>query len=217
MRSIEDLTTKARIRDAAIELFARDGIAATGVRAVAERAGVSPGLVNHHFGSKEGLRQACDDHVVAVIREGKSAAMSAGPGLDPVASLRQTAAGAPLMRYLARVLVEGSPTVAKLVDDLVRDATAYMEQGVAAGMLRPTGYPEGRAAMLTFWSLGALVLHEHVERILSVDLTAPDLVAQPGVTNYFAPAIELFTGGLVTEAFGATLQSAFPTKETKDE
>jgi AcrR family transcriptional regulator len=217
MRSIDDRTTKAKIRDAALTLFARDGIAATGVRAVAEAAGVSPGLVNHHFGSKDGLRQACDDYVVTVIREGKSAAMAAGPGLDPVAALRQTASTAPLMKYLARVLVEGSPTVAKLVDDLVADASGYMRQGTEAGLLRASAYPDQRAAMLTVWSLGALVLHEHVSRLLDVDLTAPDLVGQPGVINYFAPAIELFCDGLVTEAFGATLRDAFPTKETVDD
>jgi AcrR family transcriptional regulator len=214
MRSIDDRTTRARIRDAAITLFARDGIAGTGVRAVAEEAGVSAGLVSHHFGSKEGLRQACDEHVAAVIRQGKSAAMSAGPGGDPVAALRQVQGGPPLMRYLARVLIEGSPTVAALVDELVADATDYMAKGVEAGMLRPTDDPRGRAAVVTMWSLGALVLHEHVHRLLGVDLTAQDLVGQPAVSNYFSPATEIFCDGLVTEAFGATLRDAFSDKET---
>lgn len=214
MRSIDDRTTRAKIRDAAITLFARDGVAGTGLRAVAEEAGVSLGLVSHHFGSKEGLRQACDDYVVAVIREGKSAAMSAGPGLDPVAALRQPAGGPPLMKYLARVLIDSSPTVAVLVDELVADAAGYMAQGVETGMLRPTDHPRQRAAVLTMWSLGALVLHEHVQRLLGVDLTAQDLVGQPAVTNYFAPATEIFCDGLVTEAFGATLRGAFSDKET---
>ena len=70
MRSIrvDDQTTRARIRDAAIEVFGRDGFA-TGVRAIATAAGVSPGLVNHHFGSKNGLRQVCDGYVLDVVRE----------------------------------------------------------------------------------------------------------------------------------------------------
>ena len=50
-----DLTARARIRDAAIECFARQGFAVS-VRAIAAHAGVSPGLVIHHFGSKAGLR-----------------------------------------------------------------------------------------------------------------------------------------------------------------
>ena len=61
MRSA-DMTAVARIRDAAIELFGSRGFD-VGVRAIAEAAGVSPGLVIHHFGSKDGLRKACDDYI----------------------------------------------------------------------------------------------------------------------------------------------------------
>ena len=44
--------------------FRADALAAMGV--VAESAGVSPGLVMHHYGSWEGLRIACDQRVVEV-------------------------------------------------------------------------------------------------------------------------------------------------------
>ena len=47
--------SRTRIRDAAAELFARDGFAATGVREIAALAGVAPALVIRHFGSKEAL------------------------------------------------------------------------------------------------------------------------------------------------------------------
>lgn len=77
MRSASDLTARARIRDAALARFGTDGIAATSVRAVAADAGVSPALVVHHFGSKEGLRQACDDYVLDSIRSGGEAATEA--------------------------------------------------------------------------------------------------------------------------------------------
>src|SRR4029453_5925987 len=58
--AFEALTGRARIRDAAIRLFAERGIAGTTVRDIAREAGVSPGLLRHHFGSKEALREACD-------------------------------------------------------------------------------------------------------------------------------------------------------------
>jgi AcrR family transcriptional regulator len=60
-----NVTTEQRVakrempRDAllrvAAALFARDGFAATSVRAIAKEAGVDPTLVIRHFGSKEGL------------------------------------------------------------------------------------------------------------------------------------------------------------------
>jgi len=54
------MTSRARLRDAAIELFAERGFDKTSVKAIAEAAGVSPGLVIHHYGSKDELRRVCD-------------------------------------------------------------------------------------------------------------------------------------------------------------
>jgi len=45
---VSDLNAAARIRNAALEGFAANGVAATSIRDVAAAAGVSPGLVQHH-------------------------------------------------------------------------------------------------------------------------------------------------------------------------
>jgi AcrR family transcriptional regulator len=209
----DDRTTKARIRDAAIACFAEHGIAGTTARKVANAAGVSAGLVMHHFGSMEGLRVACDRHVTAMIRDLKGEAMAAGAGFDPLAALRSATGGPPLARYLARTLVDGSPTVADLVDELVADAVAYIETGVETGLLTASRHPRERAAILTMWSLGALVLHEHLERLIGVDITGP--IDQPeAVYSYVAPGLEILSGfftkttvELMSEAFiGAPAQ-----------
>lgn len=50
-----ELSTPGAIRQAATELFARDGYAATSVRQIARAAGVDAALVIRHFGSKEAL------------------------------------------------------------------------------------------------------------------------------------------------------------------
>lgn len=199
-----DLTARARIRDAAITRFARDGVAGTSVRAIAAEAGVSPALVIHHFGSKDALRVACDRHVVSRVREGKSAAMAQGPGLDPVAALREQGAGSPLLAYLARTLVDGSPHVADLVDEMAADAVDYMAEGERTGLLRPAEDPRGRAVVLTLWTLGALVLHQHARRLLDVDLTA----APEEASAYFLPASELLGKGVLTEEAYASLREA---------
>ncbi|QBJ96471.1 TetR/AcrR family transcriptional regulator [Rhodococcus sp. ABRD24] len=62
--SDEDLTAKARIRNAALELFAEQGADRVSMRAVAAAAGVTVGLVQHHFKTKEGLRNAVDQLIV---------------------------------------------------------------------------------------------------------------------------------------------------------
>jgi AcrR family transcriptional regulator len=204
---LDDRTTSARIRDAAIECFAKYGVAATTARKVAEEAGVSPGLVIHHFGSMEGLRLACDEYIAAIIRHFKQEAMSAGPNLDVLAALRNPDVG-PLMGYLASVLADDSATVADLVDDLVDDAEEYIQRGVDSGMLRSSADPRGRAVILTIWGLGALVLHEHIERLLGVDLTDPDVLNDPAFAAYAGPIYETYGSGFFTEALAAQTDEA---------
>jgi AcrR family transcriptional regulator len=174
---------------------------------VAAAAGTSPGLVIHHFGSMDGLRAACDEHVTASIRAVKEGAMSAGPGLDVLGIMRETKIG-PAARYVARMLAEDSPAVERLVDDLVSDAEHYLEQGVASGLLSPGDDPHGRATVLAIWSLGALALHRHLERILGVDITDPDALAGPAIAAYIGPAYDILGNGIFTEKAAATLRAA---------
>ncbi len=212
----DDRTTRARIRDAAVACFAENGIADTTVRKVAESAGVSPGSVIHHFGSMEGLRAGCDEYVAATIRGYKRDALTSGPTIDVLAALRDTSMG-PLVGYLAAVLADDSPAVARLVDDLVADAEGYLQEGVDAGMLRPSADPRSRAVVLTLWNLGALVLHQHLERLLGVDLTDPELGNNPDIAAYALPVYEIYGEGVMTAAFAANLHRVFRQGPDADE
>lgn len=209
----DDRSTPARIRDAAIICFAETGVDATPVRRIAEVAGVSPALVIHHFGSKDALRIACDQHVAAVIRARKSDAVQAGTGLDPVGALRDAGDGPPLLAYLARTLTDGSPHVAELLDELVADAVTYTAQAEASGMLRPSEDPHGRAAVLLLWSLGAVVLHEHAHRLLGADL----LGAPEQLLGYVRPAFEILGQGVFTPEAHAQMAAALAASDVADD
>jgi AcrR family transcriptional regulator len=159
-----DLTARARIRDAALEVFAAHGVAGATIRGIAERADVSPALVQHHFGTKAGLREACDEHVLSYLRHQVEAGIDGGRLRDAeyLAALDRTAA--PLLRYLARALVDGSPAAATVFDDLVSLTERYL---VDRDGLSDT---HTRAVVFTAMRLGATVLHEHVSRALGVDM-----------------------------------------------
>ena len=204
---IDDRTTRARIRDAAIACIVRDGLESLTARSVADSADLSAGSVIHHFGSMDGLRVACDEYVAAVIRRYESEALSAGPALDVLAVLRGGDLGWSTA-YLAAVLTDNSPIVARLVDDLLSDAEDYMALGVESGMLRPTDDPRGRAAVVLIWSLGAVVLHRHVERIFGFDITDSNLGDTPALAAYMGPFYEIMGEGILTEPFQATLKEA---------
>jgi len=193
---------RSRILAAACDRVAAGGSAGASVRAIAADADVSPALVLHHFGSKDGLLAACDAHVLATISDLKSDALAQGPGMDLLGAVAQSSEiAAPLVRYLARRLVEGGPTVDELVDTMVSDAHRYVRAGVENGIIRPSAHEEDRTVLLTLWSLGALMLHHHVERLLGFSM----LDGPEGVQRWSELGAEVLMSGLLTpEAAGAT-------------
>ena len=199
----DDLTARARIRDAAIRRFARDGFAATSVKDIAADAGVSAPLVIHHFGSKEGLRAACDRHVNELVWEMKR--RLAGTAVaDPLGAVRRARPGLPLLEYLAVTLADGSGHVDDLVDAMVEESLRTMAEAEAQGLVRPTDDARGRAVVLTLWQLGALVLHRHAERLLGADLTGPSEVT----LRWWLPAGEILAKGVISEGLYAELRAA---------
>src|SRR5581483_3969141 len=110
MRSAsDDRTTRAVIRDESLRLFAERGPDAVTVRQIAAAAGVSPGLVSHHFGSKDGLRQAVDAHVLAMLGELTSADLydPGAAGSLAEAVVRHLPPDSPVPGYLRRLLLAG--------------------------------------------------------------------------------------------------------------
>lgn len=184
-----------RILQAALSLFGRQGVKGTSLKAIAAAAEVSPALIVHHYGSKEALRVACDQHVAGVLRRTKTDAMGRGQQPDPLSLMTQLRENRPVVRYLARTLGDGSPHVNDLVDEMVADAERYTAAGVEAGLLRPSADPRARVVVLLLWSMGALVLHEHLERLLGASLLEGDEPPLP----YLQAVLEIYTDGVFAD------------------
>jgi len=61
--------TKSRIVEAAIEVFLEKGYDAATIRDICEKAGANLASVNYHFGSKDALRTAALESIMAAITE----------------------------------------------------------------------------------------------------------------------------------------------------
>src|ERR1700759_4474697 len=118
MRSADDLTAAAPIRAAAIEQFGEHGFG-VGLRTIAEAAGVSAALGIHHFGTKDGLRKACDDFVAEEITDSKSAAIRSNGPATWFARRAEIEAYAPLMAYLVRSLHPGGDLATTLWNRMI--------------------------------------------------------------------------------------------------
>ncbi|MGI5330021.1 TetR/AcrR family transcriptional regulator [Actinomadura nitritigenes] len=169
----EDLTARARIRDAALEMFAEHGMKGATFRGIAEAAGVSVGLVQHHFGSKQELREACDAYALDTIHR-LSAEKIDGIG-DPGFLAKAMRIDLPVRRYLARALVDGSPAAARVFDDLVGTTERYFAEPLPPGINAPaTADVHAYSAALVAMTFGMEVLHEHLSRTLGVDTFTPE-------------------------------------------
>ena len=189
----DDRTTQARIRDAALTRFARDGVPATTLRGVAADAGVSVGLVAHHFGSKEGLRRAVDHYVVSLFREKLAAFDSAQSGSAMSAMINAVQENMSVVRYLSRAFLDETPEAAALFDDLVALTESLLAEGERAGMVQPSTDPRMRAAMLTTWDLGGLMLSEHFSRAVGTSV-----LEHEGLERWTRALLEVSGRGLVT-------------------
>lgn len=203
---IDDRTGRAIIRDEALRLFATHGPDAVSMRQIAAEAGVSPGLIVHHFATKEGLREAVDRHVVDIFDRvlGELSAQAApGPGgagdvYDPAASsslaeamLAHLPPGSPVPAYVRRLLLAGGDTAAALFARLFEMATATLDAMVKAGMASPGRDPAVRAAFLMANDLAVLLLRDQLSGVLGFDP-----LSKAGMARWAPEMVAVYAHGL---------------------
>lgn len=207
-----DLSTPARIRDAAIVHFAHDGFAGANLRAIAATAGVSAGLVIHHFGSKAGLQRACDDFVLDAVL-GRARDESTVTGLAD--AIRNYLADPTEMQvqldYLGRAITDNTPTSRRFVDALVDETEGIVIAGIADGSMNASSDPRVVAVMLAMTSIATLTMSSHLARSLGYDAMGPELLRRMAV-----PSLEFYTCGLYTDDrfLAATREAIIPTADT---
>jgi AcrR family transcriptional regulator len=189
------LTARARIRDAAIERFAEEGFDAS-FRSIAERAGVSPGLITHHFGSKAGLRAECDAEVLRRYRAVKSDGL-ARPSAHLLESLTAPGVSATILAYMLRAIHAGGRSAHEFLEHLIDDMRPVMAQGVETGLVRPSRDEEARLRYLTYQTMGAMV----VLFVTTPGATPEQFVAslRAGAQETILPMLELLTEGLLAD------------------
>lgn len=189
-----DLTARARVRDAAIKLIAANGFEKTSVKAIAEQAGVSPGLVIHHFGSKAELRRICDSYVIATLIEEPFASASAPSPNLMREMLALAAAAGPRFDYLTRLLAEPGAAGDGLFARLLASTEHNLAIGRAAGSVRPASDPEATALLVTAFGLAQFLVRERFARSLGVDPLSP-----AGAARLTIPTLEILTHGLYAD------------------
>lgn len=189
-----DLTARARIRDVAIECFAEAGFD-TSFRTIAARAGVSPGLITHHFGSKAALRAECDAEVLGQYHALKTEAI-ADPSTYLLARLKGPDVASTILVYMLRAIHGGGAPARDFMASLLDHVRVVMAESVESGLVRPSRDEEARLRYLTYQTMGAML----VQFLMAPQLTPDEFVAslRTGRQETVLPILELFTEGFLT-------------------
>ncbi|MDQ0277312.1 AcrR family transcriptional regulator [Arthrobacter silviterrae] len=192
----EDLTGRARLRDAAIEGFAAHGFDES-LRAIAARAGVSAGLVRHHFGSKEELRAECDATVLERYRIMKEDSINV-PATRVFAQLPSSHEGGLLMVYILRSVQDGSAAGRTFIENMVAEAAAFTADAVARGLVVPSRDEAARARYMVQQSIGSML----VNLAMRPDVRLDDFpaVMEQYMAETMLPTLELYTEGVFTDS-----------------
>jgi AcrR family transcriptional regulator len=158
--SPDDRTARARIRDAAVFCFARDGFA-TPLRVIADRAGVSVPLITHHYRSKEALRRTCDDWVLDRFEELKLLAIQRPDSVRD--TLDDAAASSVMTVYLVRSFLDATTAARSFYNRFLDHLRPVMASAEATGLVAPTTDPEARLAILAGHTIGVLMVQFAVD------------------------------------------------------
>lgn len=177
-----------------MEVFAERGWKAATIRAIAERAGVSPALLQHHFGTKEQLRAACDDHVLDYLRQGVTLGIDEGQLGQPGFASEIYQSAPPVVRYLVRALVDGSPGSALIFERIVELTVPYLRA-------RDDGVdPKIRAAVLVAMRLGPVVLGPQLSTLIGGELLSEQGARTVGAAMLDILDPELFDASINEQA-----------------
>lgn len=202
--SQDDLTARARIREAALRQFGEHGFKSTTIRSVAEEAGVSPALVQRHYGSKDGLREACDTHAIGTLLDQARRGMKGEAGSSGLLA-GMFAASRTSMSYLARALTEGVPAAQDWFDEGAALAEEFLSENWPDRFAVDSAKTRDTAAVMAAMHGGTLVLHEHLSRRMGVDTLQSDEFAR--VAAAIGEVYEV-VGDYLSSGVGAQLRAA---------
>jgi AcrR family transcriptional regulator len=158
-------------------LFASKGFDSVTVREIAKAAEVSIGLISHHFGSKDGLREAVDEYFLAQFEE----ILHVDPQHRVIIQwvddwiARHEAEAEPLFGYFRRALLDDSDWGGKIFERFYAITQQAITRLDAQGRIRSDVDRLWLPFLMIYLELGTTLLDPYVKRILGRSGFEPDL------------------------------------------
>lgn len=177
---------RERLLLVAMHLFAERGFDGVTVRDISSAADVSVGLINHHFQSKEGLRQAVDEYFIQRTGAALERAISASRDLDPEKVgeherqwiVRYANEWPDFVAYMRRAIMDGSPWGETLFRRYFESIRTMVDRFDAEGRIAPSVDRLWLPILYMFVIMGPLMLDPYIKNMLGKSTYDPDMWAR---------------------------------------
>jgi AcrR family transcriptional regulator len=196
---VETPSTRERICEAALLGFAESGVEATSIRDVAAAAGVSPGLVQHHFASKDELREAVNRYVVERAAETFAELPAKDSAAEILREMGDRVTGwarehPEALLYVARLSADEDPAALRIFDAFLEIAKQQWARLAEMGVLRAGADIEWAALQTIVSILGTALFEGAIGRHLPAPWRTPKQLERWNRAN-----AELFRRGLFAD------------------
>ena len=174
-----------------VELFSGKGFNSVSIREITSAAGVSPGLLIHHFKSKEAFIKACIDEVF-----GEVMAFETEPNpLDMNAQLNKWKSNPEFyktpLKFFKAVMSSNSEYSKQLFELILDGSRKVLEDGVKNGLVKKPSDLEMTNLVLAVNSLGTILLSDYIRDQLGGEFTDPEYAQ-----GFMQANLEIYTNGV---------------------
>ena len=169
----EVLDGRERLIREAFILFAEKGFDSVTVRDLASASSVSVGLINHHFGSKEGLREAVDGYFMAQFEDVLKGAVPEGIVTSKDQSViidhwieRHEKDWPNIVAYFRRALLEESDWGYSLFERFYGFVQASVTRLDAAGKIAPDVDRLWLPLLWLYMEIGTMIFDPYIKRLV---------------------------------------------------
>ena len=174
-----------------VELFSGKGFNSVSIREITSAAGVSPGLLIHHFKSKEAFIKACIDEVFGEVLSFKT---EPNP-LDMNTQLNKWKSNPEFyktpLKFFKAVMSSNSEYSKQLFELILDGSRKVLEDGVKNGLVKKPSDLEMTNLVLAVNSLGNILLSDYIRDQLGGEFTDPEYAQ-----GFMQANLEIYTNGV---------------------
>ena len=173
MRSVVD--SKEHLLEVAVNVLAREGFAAASLRMIAIEAGVSPALLVHHFGSRQGLIEQAINKTLGEWLETKDDLTAIGL-TEALRQWPQVAEdGQTKLQFFRQLMIAGGKPAQHLFERMAAEAKVRLEQFAELGFAEKLADIESASVLMASYALAPLIMGDQIKKMLGGDFFDPEV------------------------------------------